>query len=103
MRTRDLIDWRAWRARAILLLTGLTIAFAMYSAAVFAQDQPADITLTSLLAQGYEVRGMSMPDHHAVNFVLQKATVVYWCAGTNFAQALIGKVGAIETQCTPVK
>ena len=81
----------------------------LLAGAAMAQDKAAAPaasalpTLGSLIASGYEVRGVSMPDHHAVNFIAQQGKSVYWCHGTNFSQVLIGKAQAIETVCHQVK
>jgi hypothetical protein len=86
-----------------------TIALPLLAGAALSQDRtstPAPDAATSLAAlieKGYEVRGLSMPDHHAVNFIAQQGKSVYWCHGTNFSQVLIGKAQTIETICHPVK
>ncbi|KAB2849853.1 MAG: hypothetical protein F9K44_06700 [Hyphomicrobiaceae bacterium] len=66
------------------------------------QQNPA-VTVGTLVAEGYVVRGVSMPDHHAVNFIAQKDKTIYWCEGTNFGAVLLGKERAIETRCYEVK
>jgi hypothetical protein len=84
-----------------------SVGLATYPAT--AQTQPSQaspkpvITVGSLVADGYVVRGVSMPDHHAVNFIAQKSNTIYWCEGTNFGAVLLGKEPAIETRCYEVK
>ena len=87
----------------IALLAGASFASAR---SALAQTQPADkpvVTIGMLVADGYVVRGVSMPDHHAVNFIAQKDKTIYWCEGTNFGAVLVGKSLAIETRCYEVK
>jgi hypothetical protein len=83
------------------IVSAATVVLA--STAAWAQDKPQPVTLGALIQQGYDVRGISMPDHHAVNFIAQRERTVYWCHGTNFGQVLLGKASAIETQCFLVK
>lgn len=82
----------------------LSIGFAPISAMAQTKSPPKTVvTVGSLVADGFVVRGVSMPDHHAVNFIAQKDKTIYWCEGTNFGAVLLGKEPAIETRCYEVK
>lgn len=95
--------------RRALPLTVCLLSICHPLSSVMAQTQPSQpsqkpiITVGALVADGYEVRGVSMPDHHAVNFIAQKSKTIYWCEGTNFGAVLLGKEPAIETRCYEVK
>lgn len=86
-----------------LLSSGFVISPAAAQTQPSQPSQKPVITVGALVADGYEVRGVSMPDHHAVNFIAQKAKTIYWCEGTNFGAVLLGKEPAIETRCYEVK
>ena len=95
--------------RGVLPLAVCLLSIGLTPNSVMAQTQPSQpspkpvITVGALVADGYEVRGVSMPDHHAVNFIAQKSKTIYWCEGTNFGAVLLGKEPAIETRCYEVK
>lgn len=95
--------------RIALPLAVCLLSFGAAAPSATGQTQPSQpsqkpvITVGALVADGYEVRGVSMPDHHAVNFIAQKSKTIYWCEGTNFGAVLLGKEPAIETRCYEVK